>query len=222
MVSAMRKGFTVAELMVASSIMIIVLAQLGFAFIGINRLVKRAYAEGEFALATRELRDKLLFELAPQNSARRYGGFLSAGDQSADYSITATVPFVGATDGARATSLSSSSWTVGSRWNSARADNDCYLVGNIDSRNPTWLMPSRLAYAWNWSTWLDSGHKGTGFVDSEAFYSAKDSSDKTGAYYFLNLKYVDSASGYERAERVAVSVFGRVQKTISGKTFDEN
>ena len=216
-----KSGFTIIELVLASSIMTLVFAGLGTVFIQLQRISRRTFAEAEFALATRELRDKLLFEIAPPGSNRRYAGLLSATAHSANYSIDATVPYVDRSDGSRSVAPAAASWTVASRWNAARAANDCYLGGGVDSSHPLWLFASSLPYTWDWSSWNDSGHAGKGFIDSEAYWSSRDASGNSGAYYFLNIRYTDSSTGVDRSERAAVTVFGKRQRTIDGRTFDE-
>lgn len=57
----MRKGFTLVEMMFAVTIFLLVTASLGAASIGIQRLVRRAYAEAELSVRMRLMREKILF-----------------------------------------------------------------------------------------------------------------------------------------------------------------
>ena len=61
----MRKGFTIGETMVATLILGIVLAAVMTTFLSAQRMLATSMAESELALASRGLREKLLFHAAP-------------------------------------------------------------------------------------------------------------------------------------------------------------
>lgn len=73
-----RRGFTLVETLLAVSVALIALASVGVAFIGGGRLMAAAFAESELALASRELRDKLLFHAAPPDEDTVWSGLLAS------------------------------------------------------------------------------------------------------------------------------------------------
>jgi prepilin-type N-terminal cleavage/methylation domain-containing protein len=73
----MRKGFTLAEVMIASSVMVIALTAIVSAFITTHRMLKTAMVDAELSLSARELREKLLFHASPSVNGIHYAGLLS-------------------------------------------------------------------------------------------------------------------------------------------------
>ena len=60
-----RSGFTVVELLVASTASLIIFTALGSTMLFCQRMLRETMAEAELALAQRDLRDKLLFRAGP-------------------------------------------------------------------------------------------------------------------------------------------------------------
>lgn len=63
---ASRTGFTLVEMMVTVAIFAVIAAAVASSFIGGIRLLKATFATAEMSLATRDLRDRLLFHAAPK------------------------------------------------------------------------------------------------------------------------------------------------------------
>ena len=78
----MRKGFTIGETMVATLILGIVLAAVMTTFLSAQRMLATSMAESELALASRGLREKLLFHAAPAVDGVHYAGMLSGTNSS--------------------------------------------------------------------------------------------------------------------------------------------
>ena len=73
-----RRGFTLVEVVLATSIFSLMAVALFSAFIGGQRLLKLTLARSELSLRSRELRDKLLFHAAPSSGETTWAGLLSA------------------------------------------------------------------------------------------------------------------------------------------------
>ena len=78
----MRTGFTIGETMVATLILGIVLAAVMTTFLSAQRMLATSMAESELALASRGLREKLLFHAAPAVDGVHYAGMLSGTNSS--------------------------------------------------------------------------------------------------------------------------------------------
>jgi len=73
----MRRGFTLSETMVAMLIAGVVFAAIMSTFISAQVMMANAMAESEMALAARNIREKLLFHVAPTIDGVHYSGMLS-------------------------------------------------------------------------------------------------------------------------------------------------
>ena len=73
----MKKGFTLMEFMIAGMVLAIVLTAVMSSFLTTQRMLKESMTESELALATRELREKLLFHVSPEVNGVHYAGLLS-------------------------------------------------------------------------------------------------------------------------------------------------
>ncbi len=73
----MKKGFTLVELLVATAVSAVILAGAAVAFASSLRLLRIAMAESELSLASRHLRDRLLFAVERPTDATRVSGLLS-------------------------------------------------------------------------------------------------------------------------------------------------
>ena len=74
---ASRRGFTLVELMLTTTIFAVVMAAVSSAFIGGIRLLKATFATAEMSLRARDLRDRLLFHAAPPHNDTIWAGLLS-------------------------------------------------------------------------------------------------------------------------------------------------
>jgi len=72
-----RAGFTLVEVLVATGILTIVVAQVVGVIVPCVRLFHGVIAQCELPLRTRELREKLLFHMRPPEANKGYGGLLS-------------------------------------------------------------------------------------------------------------------------------------------------
>ena len=74
---ASKRGFTLVELMLTTSIFAVVMAAVGSSFVGGMRLLKATFATAEMSLRARDLRDRLLFHAAPPHNDTIWAGLLS-------------------------------------------------------------------------------------------------------------------------------------------------
>lgn len=209
-----KGGFTLLEFVIASAVMALVFAQIASIFIGAQRLAKSCMAETEYAMATRELRDKLLFQATPFDGTHFSGGLLSAERHTVDNnSIKCTLPWENVTSFACGTN-SSSVLQLSSR------NGERYLNNTADNSSWRWLFPQNIGLGWSAGEWSDSMHGSKGLVDLAQFNASQSAVGMTGAHYYMNIKY--SGHGLTRTERVSVPLFGVVQRTESdGETFHD-
>ena len=73
-----RGGFTLVEVMVASSLSLMAMTAVGAAFLGVTRMVREGYRRAEVSLALRAERERLLFRTVSEGGAVAWGGLLSA------------------------------------------------------------------------------------------------------------------------------------------------
>ena len=72
-----RRGFTLIETLIASTIGALALAAVVSVFIIAWSMLSTAMAESELSLALREMRDKLLFKVTPDIGGQHYAGLRS-------------------------------------------------------------------------------------------------------------------------------------------------
>lgn len=193
------RGFTLVELMFSSTIFVLVLGGVFSLFLGVQRLSRTAFAEAELSVRMRELREKLLFHVAPPHDGKVWSGILSGsssgpvveggvkvrmdtcwGLETASVTpVAQTVELVRRTEGAR-------------RWFGNDGDRH-------DEQWPVkWLCPGGY-----------SNLPAEGFVDDKQL---------DAGVFFVTLEM--SANGVTRSERVSVPVFG-VRQTKKGRVFDD-
>ena len=131
-----RGGYTLVELVVASAVSVIVMAQIFFVVLGLRRLISTSYAESRLALAAHEMRERLYYRLTPDadtyapgvasltmtyvdTAAMGLSGFCFTGD---DFSVAGV--------------------TRRLMWNDGRV-----VVENVPSTY-AWLTPARLEGDW--------------------------------------------------------------------------
>lgn len=194
-VSRSRAGFTMTELMIASTIMVIVMCSIGSTFMFCHRIMKTVTAETELSLGTRELRDKLLFKVAPYHDGIYYAGLLSATSKTAraaiesDACIMMYSPAYRASDGV----MQSQDQRI-IMWSD---QGGYYLFNDRDRKNVRWLKPT--------TTHLISENGGN-------MSSILDDSDLAikNRFYF---DVIMTVNGERRGERITVPLFGRIQPT---------
>ena len=143
----MRRGFTIAETMIAAGIGTIALTAVLSSFMAAQNMLHTAMAESELSLAMREMRDKLLFKASPDISGNHYGGLLSGINlNESDVRSYNSVEMSGHTVGSSLGSTADSSvrllvWTIGGTKmliNERTPDKDGHA---------RWLWPGSLALA---------------------------------------------------------------------------
>ncbi len=209
-----RSGFTLLELVIASAILVIVFAQIASIFFGAQRLAKSCMAETEYALATRELRDKLLFQATPFDGTHFSGGLLSAKSHTVNNSaIKCTLPWEHVTSFDCGTN-SASTFQLSSKNGSS------FLKDNGANDTWRWLFAQNIGLGWSAGEWSDSMHSANGLVDLAQFNASQSAVGMAGAHYYMSLRY--SGHGLTRTERVSVPLFGVVQRTeTDGETFHD-
>ncbi len=199
-----RRGFTLIETLIASTIGALALAAVVSVFIIAWSMLSTAMAESELSLALREMRDKLLFKVTPDIGGQHYAGLLSGWQLNEN----------GAT---QRTSVEMAGRTVGSSLSST-ADSSLRLlvetVGKkkmlINERTPNkeahrgWLWPGALALA-----------DCSGMSDLLGYDARNASGSKIYRLYFdlavaADVKRRDGSS-IVRRERVTVPLLGKLQ-----------
>lgn len=195
-----RRGFTLVELTVASGIMVLAIGGVLSLFAGVRRMTGTAVSEAELSIRMRELREKLLFHAAPPHDGRVWSGVLSGTHTSS------------VVEGGRKIVMSRAYGydLTGSQIVSQRIElvpvtsGSATFFGNDGDRHDErwrhrWLDPGGIS-------WLSDR-----YLDSTAL--------SRGSVFYVTL--AASANGLTRRERVAVPVFGKAQRTLDGKVFDD-
>ena len=196
-----RRGFTLVEMMFASTILTLVLGGVFSLFLGVQRLSRTAFAEAELAVRMRELREKLLFHAAPPHDGKVWSGILS-GTASGNRAVVEGGVKVRMDTcwGLETASVKPVAQTVELV---RRTDGDRSWFGNDGDRHDErwqvkWLCPGGY-----------SNLPAEGFVDDEHL---------DAGVFFVALEM--SANGVTRRERVTVPVFGALQP-MGGRVFDD-
>lgn len=203
-------GFTLVELMVVSTLFVLVSAALFTTFLGGSRMLRRCYAEAELSLRTRELRDKLLFRAEPTDPANRvvWGGLLSSTNAVHFGTTGANVHLSGFVASAGGTGIS------GSR------DKTVPLgFSNAGSRNCSLHDANSVDVLQHWPTkWLDPGRLDF-FAGSPAVARiVEHPSEHQGRLFYIHVtarKNVGGITVAEHNERIVVPAFGQMQTTRS-------
>ena len=75
----MRRGFTLVELMISTTLGVVVLTAVLSSFFTLGRLMRTTMAESELSLAARAARERLLFRLPEEMVGADFIGLLSLG-----------------------------------------------------------------------------------------------------------------------------------------------
>lgn len=199
---AHTSGFTLVETALAVGITSIVLVAVLNVFIGAQRTLKLTLTRAELSLRSRELRDKLLFHIAPTQEGAPFAGLLSCQDF--------------AVNGVGNSKLLAQMKALDSSFSLAQQDlaldvlrvgyPDCRLVRN-GSTETRWLQPGNLNL-----------FAGTDSLTLKVF----DASEGTLAVsnrFFVNIAGRVDVGGItvRHDERIVVPIFGGVQMTEAGK-----
>lgn len=207
-----RRGYTLVELMVATAISVIVLVSVFSCFLTAQRMLKISMAESELALASRELREKLLFRTTPTIEGVHCSGLLSGTNSSAVVDSSGVVLMSSVSFGDSLADMSSQSIRLlvsSSSFPTALGGTETryYLVNdhtpNKDAHK-AWLWPGRMSL-----TDVEGGVVG---------YDKPSTTSPLTAVYrlyfdlFLKANVSDNdGSPIIRKERVSVPLFGKVQ-----------
>lgn len=190
-------GFTIVEMVLASSVFLIVMAQLFASFLGLQRMLKEIHAEAEMAIAMDQLRERLLFRLDPNVSQRRLPGLLGMTVGNVDSVAVNMNASAESRRGVFGNGLDDV------RDASARLmwDNGRVKLDNVPSARK-WLDPGGFGLA---GTWLDC-------VSPQN--SPQSLAVKPKIYFTLTMQ----KDGVSRSERIVVPLFGRNQPAPRGTT----
>lgn len=73
-----RPAFTLVEMMLATTLTVVLSAALATLFIGVRRLVRQSYADAALSLSLRAERERALFNAVSEGGSVYWGGLLSA------------------------------------------------------------------------------------------------------------------------------------------------
>lgn len=197
-----ESGFTLVETALAVGITSIVLISVLNVFIGAQRTLKLTLARAELSLRSRELRDKLLFHIAPAQEGAPLAGLLSCQDF--------------AVNGVGNSKLLAQMKALNSSFSVAQQDlaldvlrigyPDCRLVRN-GSPETRWLQPGSLN--------LFAG------TDSQRLkvFDVNGATLAVSNRFFVNIAGRVEVVGLtvRHDERIVVPVFGGVQATEAGR-----
>lgn len=196
-----RRAFTLLELMTASVVMVLVVGGVLSSFIGVRRMTGTAVAEAELSVRMRELREKLLFHAAPPHDGRVWSGILSGADSGAVVESGYKIKMYR---------------TYGYDTVRQRVVDQHIELVPVDAGGLRFLGNDGDRHDERWATrWLDPG--GFSWLPSDGWVDG--SSLAVGSVFYVGLEA--SAGGVTRRERVVVPAFGKVQRTLDGKVFDD-
>lgn len=201
-----RRGFTLLELMTASCILVLVVGGVFSAFVGIWSMTGTLVAEAELSVRMRELREKLLFHTAPPHDGCVWSGVLSGSDRG------------NVVEGGFKIKMDNA---YGYDTENSRVVNQRIELVPVVSGEKAFFGNDGDRYDEHWETrWLDPGK--IGWLPSEDRLM-DDELGKRNVFY-INLEASVKSSPHTvvtRRERVTVPVFGKIQRTLSGRVFDD-
>lgn len=197
-----RAGFTLVELMVTTFIIVLVMGGLGTFFLGAHRLVKGAYAEAELSMQLRLLREKLLFHIAPPHNGKVWAGLLSGANIGSSPVVENSMKVRMAAKGIDLTDGTACNQTIEliPRTQSAGGGTTARWFGNDGDRvDDQWQRP----YLRPISSYLGDDWLNESVLSRNLFFITLDA----------------TMNGFNRRERLAVPVFGRLQQRTTGGVF---
>ena len=201
-----RGGFTVVELMVTTTIFVIVLSALYSSFIGGIRLLKATFATAELSLRARDLRERLLFHAAPPHHDTIWAGLLSGTNGTDVLEGNATVIFM------HCPALKNATGTM---------DNQTIRVVFRDYGNEKCRFFSEDRFDERWpQRWLNPGGLNlmaeSGTTTPLVWARKSDNSEDHTRFYIRLTGRMDVAGiPVRHGERIVVPVFGCQQETRS-------
>lgn len=207
--SASSRGFTLVELLIATTILAIVATGICSATIGSSRLLRIAFAEAELSVRTRELRDKLLFHAAPPHDNTVWAGLLSGtnagqvveGNATKIRQLCTALQYKNNqySGGARAQTIELVFRDAGLE--SCSLFSEDRIDANSEFR---WLRPGNLNF-------FAGSPTPSGIVRI-------DTTDPGRFYVNVSARKTVAGLSVEHAERIVVPVFGRTQQTENDGT----
>jgi len=202
-----RRGFTLVELMVASGILALVIGGTLGAFVALQRMTRTAFAESELAIGMRQLREKLQFHAAPPHDGRIWTGVLSGVNSGAVIEGGTKI-------------LMGSSWGFDQNTKKAVSQRIELVTAQrtaSDGGTRRWFVNDGDRYDESWTTrWLIPS--GISWLPADDLLVATELAKRN--VFYINLEA--TSSGVTRRERITVPVFGKAQRTFSGKVFDDD
>lgn len=196
-----RRGFTLVELMLASAVMVLAIGGALSMFVAVQRMTRTSFTEAELSVRMRELREKLLFHVSPPHDGRIWSGVLSGMNQG------------NVVEGDRKILMNQA---YGYDLTTAKVVDQRIELVPVTSGAARFFGNDGDRHDERWETrWLDPG--GLSWLPPAGFLNAPPSAQNTVLYVVLEA----SANGITRRERVTVPVFGKAQRTLDGKVFDE-
>lgn len=196
-----RRGFTLVELMLASAVMVLAVGGALSMFVAVQRMTRTSVTEAELSVRMRELREKLLFHVSPPHDGRIWSGVLSGVNQN------------NVVEDERKILMNKA---YGYDLTHAKAVDQRIELVPVTSGAVRFFGNDGDRYDERWQTrWLAPG--GLSWLPPTGFVKAPAPAQGTVFYVVLEA----SANGISRRERVTVPVFGKAQRTLDGKVFDE-
>ena len=211
----MRRGFTLLEMMTAVTVFSIVIVSVLSLFIGVERLVRTAYAEAELSVRMRELREKILFHASPMTGGKKHAGVLSGMPKSAlaiegGFKIYLRAPAFNLSDGAISYQdiqlVRETAGGSGRGWFKNDSIQDPYRSRwfRLDEIGPLGQTEAHLGYL------------GDNAIDDDLLSTSR--ADDRGIF-FIDLGA--EVGGVTHRERIAVPVFGTEQVRNAAHVFHD-
>lgn len=201
-------GFTLIEVLFATGIFVLVVGGLGTLLIGVQRLTKKTISQVELSVRGREVREKLLFHVAPPHNGKVWSGLLSGADENAVIEGNGAKVKMYVAWGYDGTQNQPVAQRIELVKRTAGNGNDtvCWFGNDADRVDDGWKFK-----------WLCPG----GLSNLPAADYLSEPTTTTPNLFCVNLEM--SARGVQRRERIVVPCFGTVQATTgSGRVFRED
>lgn len=210
---ASRRGFTLVELMLTTTIFAVVMAAVSSAFIGGIRLLKATFATAEMSLRARDLRDRLLFHAAPPHNDTIWAGLLSGTNNNDVLEGNATKILMHCT-AFKPVDNSAVAQTIQLVFKDPGTTKCSFFSEDrYDERWPhRWLNPGGMNLLADYGSYTH----GASYRPPSPITVAKNSKneeDKSRFYIHLSGRIDVAGLPIKHNERIVVSVFGRQQET---------
>ena len=198
--------------MIAITVFVLVIAGVGSVFTAVVKMSRTAFTEAELALNMRQLREKLLFHVAPPHDGYVWSGLLSA-----DAGVENSQKIRAASEGVYAVESSTKSGeTVAQSIELVQHSGERYFTNDGDRYDDNfairWLTPGGLSL-------LPGDDDVFALDDGESIATLEDSFQAQKNLYFINLRA--KVNGVERGERIVVPIFGKAQVRNTGSVFHD-